>query len=99
MGMESKAFLTACRRIMTKFFVIKNKAAPKHPAIPGATPHAAKTCETPRQPQLICLIPTDAAPDPTTPPTIECVVLTGNPKWVATVRKVDDPMMAHIMAS
>lgn len=73
--------------------------APSTPAIPGAIPQAAKTCATPCQPQCICFIPTEAVPAPTSPPIIECVVLTGSPKRVAMVRKEDDPMMAHIMAS
>ena len=30
---------------------------------------------------------------------MECVVLTGSPARVATVRKSEDPIMAHIMAS
>jgi hypothetical protein len=94
-----KAFLTECWRLITKYFVIKNKTAPIHPAIPGAIAHAAKTCDTPSHPQLTFLIPTDATPDPTMPPIIECVVLTGKPSRVTMVRKVDDAMMAHIIAS
>lgn len=68
------------------------------PAMPGAITQAAKTCDTPFHPQLILLMPIDAVAEPTRPPMMECVVDTGIPYLVATVRKVDEAMMAHIMA-
>src|SRR5947207_3200564 len=67
--------------------------------MPGAITHAANTYDTPSQPQLTFLNRTDATPAPTTPPMIECVVLTGKPYRVAMDRKVEDPMTAHIMTS
>lgn len=97
--MEKRALCTAYLLDSTKRFVMRNMPAPSTPAIPGAIPQAAKTCATPCQPQCICFIPTEAVPAPTRPPMIECVVLTGSPKRVAMVRKVEDPIMVHIMAS
>ena len=69
---------------------------PKHPAIPGATTHAANTCGTPPHAQLTLSMPTDAVAAPTKPPTTECVVETGMPYLVAKVKKTEDAMMAHM---
>jgi len=102
MGIEKSAFRTArpcpfC--VSTHSFVMKKIKAPRQPEIPGAMIQAANTCATPSHPQLTCLIPTDAVAAPTIPPTMLCVVDTGSPHRVAAVRKTDEPIMAHIMAS
>ena len=68
------------------------------PAMPGAMTQAANTCETPSQPQRTCVMPTEAVAVPTSPPIILWVVETGMPYRVAMVRKIDEPMIVHIMA-
>lgn len=79
MGIDHSAFLTAFGRDSTAYFVMRNSVTPKTPETPGAITHARKTCETASRPQLIFWIPTDAAAAPTSPPMVECVVLTGRP--------------------
>jgi hypothetical protein len=79
--------------------VKRKRRAPNTPAMPGAMIHAAKTCATPVHPQLTLVMPIDAVPAPTRPPIIECVVETGMPYLVATVRNTEEPKTVHIMAS
>jgi hypothetical protein len=43
-GTIVKAFLTGLLQRINPCFVIRKMMAPKPPAIPGAIPHAAKTC-------------------------------------------------------
>lgn len=92
-----KAFRTAFVLVSTNFFVPRNSTAPRIPDSPGATTHAANTCDTPSHPQLTLVMPTEADAAPTSPPMMECVVDTGSPLRVAMLRKTDDPKMAHIM--
>jgi len=77
--MERKAYLTALRAVRTKCFVKRNRMALMTAAMPGAMTQVAKTRETPVHPQLILVQPTEATPEPTRPPTMEWVVLTGRP--------------------
>jgi len=97
-GIEYHALRTAALLDKTNFLVQKNMMAPKTPEMPGATTQAANTCDTPFHPQCTFSMPIDAVATPTRPPTMECVVETGMPYRVAKVRKVEEPMMAHIMA-
>ena len=63
----------------TKNFVKRKRQAPRSPARPGAMIQAAKTWDTPCQPQLTLVIPMEAVAVPTSPPIMECVVETGMP--------------------
>jgi hypothetical protein len=60
-------------RFITPYFVIKKIIAPKPPAMAGAMAHAAKTWDTPFQPQLTPSGPSAAIPTPMTPPTMQCL--------------------------
>lgn len=97
-GIEYQALCTADLVAKTNLLVRKNISAPKTPEMPGAMTQAANTCDTPVHPQLILVMPIDAVADPTRPPMIECVVETGMPYLVATVRNVEDARMVQNMA-
>lgn len=86
MGTIMKAARTGFLRFMTPYLVTEKIIAAKQPAIPGAMTQAAKTCETPFQPQFTPDVPKAAMPTPMTPPMIEWVVETGIPSRVASVR-------------
>lgn len=98
-GIETNARCTAYLLDNTTHLVIRNITAPSTPAMPGAMPQAANTLLTPCHPQCTFLMPTDAVPAPTRPPMIECVVLTGSPNLVARIKKIDEPIIAHIIVS
>lgn len=68
--------------------------APNPAAMQGAIAQEAAICETLDffQPQLTEMF--EAIPTPTRAPTIDCVVLTGNPSRVQTVNQVAEPKSA-----
>jgi len=90
MGTVIKAFLTGCWRYMTPYLVMRKTMEPNAPARRGANTQARNTWTTPElmlpPHQWMPSAPTAAIPIPMTPPMIECVVDTGIPNRVATVR-------------
>jgi hypothetical protein len=66
-----KAARTGFLRLITPYLVAEKIIAAKAPAIQGAITHAAKTWETPFQPQLTPDDPRAAIPTPITPPMME----------------------------
>jgi len=84
--------------------------APKIPARMGEVIQARNTCTTPSLMTAVPPLlespthempstPSAAIPNPRTPPRIECVVETGKPNLVASVRKMEEAVTAQTIPS